>query len=343
MARKRQISSQELLEAYGCDPNLAETFRGEAMQRLAALDLAYGHFLVLVHHRQIFSEHRYIEFKGGTMYRKSFFGLICRMSVDLDFDVPAELEYLFWERLPGATSGPFTFYPYLTSRHRGRMRIVSELFPGGEHSEHLDLSSGPRLMLPERKVMLPFPLDDTYSQPQKPWLPTRPIIENTAGKLNRWYSRQLIRDFADFYRLAPHLKDHIVELAEVMVCQANIGDRIYPLGDPPTKNQLLSAIPRGHDLIARLSDLAETKFVLNDLTYIPDLTEGQKREILETWIDEVVSLTDALDETIYDDERLLLIVDGGPQSAGLAKDLENELRARYGTEHEVYRTGQLRH
>lgn len=341
--RRTRLRIEEVAEAYGLDPSElpdsteTETATRNFAGRHAVRDLAFGHFLVLAHQQGVFSPHRQVIFKGGTALRKTRFGAASRMSQDMDFGgVPKKLERMFWETMSGTRSGPFVFRPYLTNRHRGRLAIESDLFLGGSDLVHLDINNQPPLMPGEARRLEPSPLDDTYRQVAGGWLPVMPVIENAAGKLCRWYNRPLIRDLYDLARLAPELHPRIEELAEVTVCTASARD---PLGARPGQRLTTTAYgdaPVFGSLAERLNDWAEDTapgrgYLLPDLAFIPEIPEQAKKAMVDQCLETVYSLTEALEQAVCSDDRLLRISQEGPDAGELSAELAAEIRSRYST------------
>lgn len=271
---------------------------------------------------------------------KTRFGFKSRKSADLDMGVPIEVVDLFWGRLNGLVSGPFTFTPYLTPARNKRLRIESDLFTEGELAVHLDLSQNPRLLKPEMVRLLPEPGDHTYRQPEGLWLPAMPILENAAGKLGRWYQRCLIRDLHDLALLVPELRPHISELAELLVCCCAIRKQQQPLIDSSFGEEPVFRIL---DQRMGFADAHNSDgFVYEDLLYVPEKSDAEKAALIKVWLEDVLLLTDEIEESIVANERLLRIAQRAPDAAELTIELETELRSRYDTEEEVYRTGRLR-
>ena len=337
--RSRDLSIEEVAEAYGLDP----VGTGIPTRKLryyvrAVRDLAFGHFLIAAYRCRAFLPQRQVEFVGGTALRKTRFGADSRMSVDLDFGVPEGVERVFWESMHGMKSGPFAFFPYVTDARNGRLLIESSLFPNGQDVVHLDLSQKPRLMLPEMRRMMPMPCDDTYSQPAGDWLPVMPVLENAAGKLGRWYQRMLIRDLYDLRRLAPQLAPEISELARIVVCMAAHRPRPQQLISTPYGEEP-AFVGLGHRLHDVFSE-DEALLIYEDLHFLPDISKAEKTAQAAESMEIVLGLTDALEAEIIDDDRLLRIAQSAPDAAGLARDLDDELRSAYGTADPIYRFGQ---
>lgn len=336
-SRRHQHSIDELFVEYGIDPvRLADEGRVE-VQRLAAVDFALNCFLLACYDRGLLHERYYPIFLGGTVIKLVYLGKSGRASFDLDFNWLRPMRPRFWNALErGMTFGPFTFGLSEKNR-RGRARSIlvsSPLFPGGSASIKVDLVGYPRVTMPVLSRIKEVPFPDTYEQPMGLWLPTLDPLENVAGKLCRWYREPNGKDLHDVVNLEDVLDARLPELAEILTWISGTQEQT------PLATQRAGAPPEFSNLSLRLGEPDAQGLSVYDreqMVFIPDLTLSEKRSRTDVWLNEMIAITDRVEEHLRSDPRLLSIATRGGGYEAHLYELDQELHERYGTVDNPYR------
>ncbi len=333
------ITIADLDIAYGINPlSLSEEALATA-RRLAALDFAVDCFLVALYNHDLLSDQGSPIFLGGTVIAKTRLGRGKRASNDLDFNWLRRDNARFMEMLRrGLSCGPFTFtLPNRKTKRGDRLDYIlvkSPLFKLGRARLHVDLVSYPRVMAPTPMRIIDSAFPDVIQQPSGNWLPALPVFENVAGKYCRWNHSPNPKDLHDVALLQPVLKGSEVEIAE-LVTWISAKHQPRPLISSP---KIASTAGAGRQ-IARIHPIEA--FNLDQLLFIPDLSEDEKMHLIMQWQRDIAGFTAEVDDIIRSDPRLLSIASRSDGFEPLLHTFDAELHERYGTADNPYRRPEL--